>query len=123
MENEVLENVQSDAEVFPELPGREENAQEKPRRPRRPRTGMVQARTPGAIISDIVLIVLVVGAAAICILPMWHVLMLSLSDGFTAYNFEGVALIPQGAFTFKGDKELFAYGAGLIWTGYLNQVF
>ena len=95
---------------------------EKPKKMKKPRAGMVRARTPGAIIADIVLVFLVVFAAVICIVPMWHVLMLSLSDGFTVYNFEGLALIPQGGFTFNGYKELFEYGDGLIWKGYLNTV-
>ena len=84
--------------------------------------GMVRAKTPGAIISDIVIVLLVGILAVICILPMWHILMSSISDGQTIYNFEGIALVPQGGATFVAYKELFEYRDGLIFRGYLNTI-
>lgn len=84
--------------------------------------GMVTAKTPGAIIGDIILVLVVGILAAICIIPMWHILMSSISDGETIYNYDGIALIPQGGVTLKAFKELFTFRDGIIWRGYLNTI-
>ena len=94
----------------------------RPQKMKKPRTGMVRNRSVGAVISNVVLIILAVFAAAICIIPMWHVLMLSFSDPTTAYNSEGFVFLPLGGFHLSGYSELFQYADGLIFTGYLNTI-
>ena len=86
------------------------------------KSGMVQSKTAGSVMADAVILVLVGLLALVCIIPMWHVLMQSLSDGETIYNFDGIALIPQGGITFRAYEELFTYRDGLIWRGYLNTI-
>lgn len=84
--------------------------------------GMVRAKNVGSVIADILIMVAVGLLAFLCILPMWHVLMSSLSDGFSIYSFEGIALIPQGGLTFQAYAELFTFRDGLIWRGYMNTI-
>lgn len=84
--------------------------------------GMVRAKTPVSIIADIILVLLVGIAALICLIPMWHILMSSLSQGDDIYYYNGLAFWVQGGFTFEAYLELFEYEDGLIWTGYLNTI-
>lgn len=83
---------------------------------------MVVSRTAGSIAADVVIMVIVGLLAFICIVPMWHVLMQSLSDGETIFYFDGIAIVPQGGFTFRAYEELFSYRDGIIWRGYLNTI-
>ncbi len=84
--------------------------------------GMVKAKSVGAMIADVVFIVLLLVAAIICIIPMWHVLMSSLSQGDDIYYYNGIALWAQGGITFESYGELFDYEDGLIWIGYGNTL-
>ena len=86
------------------------------------RSGMVRNNSVGSVIADIAIMVIVGLMAFICIIPMWHVLMQSFSDGYTIANYDGIALVPQGGFTFRAYEELFAYRDGIIWRGYLNTI-
>lgn len=84
--------------------------------------GMVRSKTVGGYISDFVLVFIIAVCAAICIIPMWHILMLSVSDGRTIYTFDGIAMLPQGGVTFAAYLELFSTMDGILWRGYLNTV-
>ncbi len=69
-----------------------------------------------------VIVVILCGLVAFCsVIPLWHVLMLSFSDGKTAYASEGLALIPLGGFNLDGWKNFFQYD-GII-RGYINTIF
>ena len=87
---------------------------------RRIKGGMVTKPTAGGVIADIVITAIVALAAFICIIPMWHVLMSSISDGYDIYNYSGIALVPRGEVTFGAYKELFAFQDGLLWIGLMN---
>lgn len=85
-------------------------------------SGMVRAKTPGSYVLDAVFSIILVLCAAICIIPMWHILMLSISDGRTVFSFDGIALVPQGGATFGAYLELFTTMDGIIWRGYMNTI-
>lgn len=84
------------------------------------RGGMVTKPNPVGTIVDVLIVVFVALAALICVIPMWHVLMSSISDGYTIFNYNGIALLPQGSVALTAYKELFAFQDGLVWTGLLN---
>ena len=83
--------------------------------------GMVEAVTPGSVMVDILLLLLGVLAAIICLFPMWHTLMASLSDGFQLLSHKGLVLAPVGNATLEGYRLLFQ-DQGIL-TGYANTIF
>ena len=58
-------------------------------------------------IVDVIVIVLVLLVALICLLPLWHVLMSSLSDGRALLGHEGLVLWPVGTPTLAGYEKIF----------------
>ncbi len=85
-------------------------------------SGMVESRSIGSIIADIVLIIILTVVALCCVIPLWHCLMSSISDGETLFRTEGLILFPQGHFTLDGYKltlrdssVLRAYGNTLLY--------
>jgi len=78
--------------------------------------GMVEKNTIGAILTQIMLMLIVFVLAFICIIPMWHVLMSSISDGFELMSHKGLVLFPIGKPTIEGYKLIFK-DLGVI-TGY-----
>ncbi len=89
---------------------------------KRSKPGMVTKPNAVGIIADVLIALFVAAAALLCIIPMWHVLMSSISNGYDIYNFSGIALSPHGSATFAAYKELFEFQDGLIWTGLLNTL-
>ncbi len=74
----------------------------------------------GGTIAD-VLIALVLGVVAlICIIPLWHVFMASISDGYTLLSHKGAVWTPVGDATLAGYKLLFEDPS--IITGYINTI-
>ena len=74
----------------------------------------------GGTIAD-VLIALVLGAVAlICIIPLWHVFMASISDGYALLSHKGAVWTPVGDATLAGYKLLFEDPS--IITGYINTI-
>lgn len=68
-----------------------------------------------------VIVILVCLLVAVCsLIPMWHVLMSSVSDGRSLLAHEGLALKPVGGFTLDGYKHIFA-DSGIL-KGYLNTL-
>lgn len=49
--------------------------------PRKIKSGMVRGKSVGSVIADIIIVLLVGALALVAIIPMWHVLMSSFSDG------------------------------------------
>ena len=88
---------------------------------KKPKEGMVEEISPKTIIAQIILMIIVGIVAVICILPMWHVVMSSISDGFSLMSNKGLALLPVGNVTFDGYKLIFQ-DASII-KGYLNTIF
>ncbi len=83
-------------------------------------SSMVEHFTGADRVVDVVVYVLC-GLVAFCsIIPMWHVLMSSLSDGKTLLAHEGLVVLPVGGFTLDGYKHLFQ-NASVI-QGYVNSL-
>lgn len=58
-------------------------------------------------IVDVLVILLVLLVAAACLLPLWHVLMSSLSDGRDLLGHEGLVVWPIGNPTLDGYRKIF----------------
>ncbi len=72
-------------------------------------------------IVDVIVIILCGLVGFCCLVPMWHVLMASVSDGKTLLSHSGVAWLPQGKITLDGYRHIFKDSS--ILTGYLNTLF
>lgn len=81
---------------------------------------MVEHAGVGDHILNIVVIVICVLVAFVSIVPMWHVLMSSVSDGKILMSKKGVAWLPVGGFTLDGYKHIFQDSS--ILKGYLNTI-
>lgn len=85
-------------------------------------SGMIESTSAGSIIADIIIVIILVVVAISAIVPLWHTLMSSLSDGQTLFRTEGLVLFPVGKATLAGYKLalrdssiLRAYGNTLIY--------
>lgn len=82
---------------------------------------MVESPTPADRVVDVVVYTLC-GLVAFCsIIPMWHVLMSSVSDGKTLLAHDGLVLLPVGGFTLDGFKLVFE-NSGVV-QGFINSLF
>ncbi len=89
--------------------------------------GMVRGKTAGDIIIDVVIYAVLVLVLFICIIPMWHVLMASVSDpkqiafGMGDSYKWGIVWWPVGdKLHFEGYEYIFQDGS--IFRGYLNTI-
>ena len=69
----------------------------------------------------VIVVLACVLVAFCCVIPMWHVMMSSVSDGRSLMAHKGVVWLPVGGFTLDGFKHIFA-DAGIV-KGYLNTIF
>lgn len=83
-------------------------------------SGMVENRSPASRIGSLMVTLIVIFLAIVAVLPMWHVLMSSVSDGHTLLSYNGFALIPIGKFTLNAYKLVLS-NASVI-QGYLNTI-
>ena len=85
---------------------------------------MVEKRTAGGVIADVVIYLILAVAIFICVLPMWHVLMASVSDprqiSIGRGTVGGIAWIPVGELNFAGYEMLFEEEG--LYRGFLNTV-
>ena len=84
------------------------------------KSGMVEEKTPGAVIAHTVVIIAVVLVCFCCLIPLWHVLMVSLSEGLPAMAHEGITWVPIGRFHLGGYAQVFSDSS--IMQGYLNTL-
>lgn len=73
----------------------------------KPKEGMVEGTSLSGKIMNIVLGLLLLLIAFCCIIPMWHVLMSSISDGKALFKTDGLVLWPAGEFNLKGYALIF----------------
>lgn len=66
--------------------------------------GMVENGSIGGQIANVVLGLLLALVAFCSLVPMWHVLMSSLSNGRALFASEGLVLFPKGGFNLEGYK-------------------
>lgn len=81
---------------------------------------MIEHPGPGDRIVDAIVIILCALVAFCSLVPMWHVLMSSVSDGKVLLSHEGVAWLPAGGFTLEGYQHIFHDSS--ILTGYMNTL-
>ena len=85
------------------------------------RDSMVVHPGIGGRIADIVIILVLALIAFICLIPLWHVLVSSFSDGQRLLGHEGLLLKPLGeALNFGGYKLIFKDSG--VMTGYANTL-
>lgn len=82
------------------------------------RSSMVVHPGVGGWIADIIIAIVLFLVAFICIIPLWHVFMASISDGYSLLSYAGVIWKPVGEATLAGYKLLFS-DAGIV-RGYFN---
>lgn len=81
---------------------------------------MVETPTPADRVVDVIVVILC-GLVAFCsVIPMWHVLMSSISDGKQLLAHKGLVLLPIGGINFEGYKHIFK-NAGIV-SGYMNAI-
>jgi len=80
---------------------------------------LIDRPTPADYVVDVI-VVLLCGLIAFCsIVPLWHVIMSSFSDGKTLLTHEGMVWAPLGGFTLEGYSHIFQNSE--IIRGYVNS--
>ncbi len=82
---------------------------------------MVETPTWGDRVVDVIVVLLCALVAFCSVIPMWHVLMCSISDGKQLLAHEGLVVLPIGEVNFKGFQHIFK-NAGIV-KGYINSIF
>ena len=81
---------------------------------------MVVHPSLGGRIADIAIVLILAMVAFICIIPLWHVFMASISDGYSLLSHKGTVWKPVGEATLAGYRLLFSDPSILL--GYLNSI-
>lgn len=81
---------------------------------------MIETPTAADRVVDVIVVLLCALVAFCSVIPMWHVLMSSISDGKKLLAHEGLVILPIGDITFKGYLHIFKNDS--IIRGYLNAV-
>lgn len=74
---------------------------------KKPKEGMIENTSVGSRIFDIFTSAFLALVVFCSIIPMWHVLMSSLSDGKSLFAHEGLVLLPVGGFNLGGFEMIF----------------
>ena len=83
-------------------------------------TSMVEARTVPGTIADILIVLVLIGVMIACFVPLWYVLVASVSNGKALFATEGLILKPIGEWTLDGYKLILQDNSILI--GYRNTL-
>ena len=83
-------------------------------------SSMIEARTVSGTIADILIVLLLIGVMIICFVPLWYVLVASVSDGKAMFATDGLILKPVGEWTLDGYKLILQDNSILI--GYRNTL-
>lgn len=81
---------------------------------------MVETPTAGDRVVDVIVYTVCALVALASVIPMWHVLMSSLSDGKALMAHEGLVLWPVGGFNLEGFKLIFQNN-GIV-QGFMNSI-
>ncbi len=81
---------------------------------------MVEKRSLGGRIADILIFMVLILIAFCCLIPLWHVIMSSVSDGQQLLAHEGLAFWPVGKATIDGYRLVFRDNRVLM--GYANTL-
>ncbi len=82
---------------------------------------MVETPSAADHVVDVIVYTLCALVAFCSVIPMWHVLMSSISDGKTLLAHEGLVLLPVGGVTLDGFKLIFKNAS--VVRGFLNSIF
>ncbi len=85
-----------------------------------PESTMIENPSAGDRIANVVIIIICALIAFVCVIPMWHVLMASLSDGRQLMAHKGVIWLPIGKLNLDGYKHIFRDASVLM--GYGNSI-
>ena len=88
-----------------------------------PHAGMVVKSSGAEIAFDVIIWVLLLGMTFIFLVPFWHVVMSSFSEGSLLIAHEGIVWWPitsTGSWNFGGYEMLFNYST--VFRGYLNTI-
>ncbi len=83
-------------------------------------SGMVDTHTGLEKFIDVIIIIVMALVAFVSVVPLWHTLVSSLSDGKTLMQHEGLVLFPVGKINLSGYKLTFRDSS--IMKGYLNTI-
>ncbi len=81
---------------------------------------MVEKESVGDKIAHVIVVIFCIIIAFCSVIPMWHVLMSSLSDGRALMAHNGIAWLPVGKLNFEGYGKLFRDAS--ILKGYANTI-
>ncbi len=84
------------------------------------RGSMVENRSFGSKLGDALIILVLALAAFICVIPIWHVMMSSVSNGQQLFAHKGMVVTPVGEFNLGGYQLLFRDSSVMM--GYLNTI-
>lgn len=79
-------------------------------------------RSAGSIVADVFIILILLGVIFVSIIPMWHTLMASISDGYTLLGEDGLLWLPVGKINIDGYKLIFASREYQVVRGFINSV-
>lgn len=82
---------------------------------------MVEKKSPARILFLILNTILMVLIAFVCFVPIWHVIMASISDPGLVDKNTGLILFPLGKVSINGYKYVLSYNN--VWIGYRNTIF
>jgi putative aldouronate transport system permease protein len=85
-----------------------------------PKEGMVEKQTISGMVADVLIYIFLAVMMFCCIIPLWHVLMSSISDGKRLLAHDGLLWLPAGNATLEGYKLLFKDAS--IMKGYGNTL-
>ncbi|MBR5345868.1 MAG: carbohydrate ABC transporter permease [Clostridia bacterium] len=81
---------------------------------------MVETKSAADIIVDVIVYIIVALVAFCSVIPMWHVLMSSFSDGKSLLSHVGLVVWPVGGFTLAGYEKVFSDSS--VISGYINTI-
>ena len=81
---------------------------------------MVEHPSTAGKIANVIIYALVILGAVVSLIPMWHTLMASISDGFKLLSYDGIVWKPIGKANLEGYKLIFRDQS--IWIGWKNTI-
>ena len=82
---------------------------------------MKQKLTVSRVIFLVIAVVILVAIALVCLMPLWHVIMVSISNPTAVTSHKGLVLWRLRNFDFQAYRIIFQYKG--LWNGYLNTIF
>ena len=82
---------------------------------------MKQKLTVSRVIFLVFAVVILVAIALVCLMPLWHVIMVSISNPTAVTSHKGLVLWRLRNFDFQAYKIIFQYKG--LWNGYRNTIF